>query len=857
MNAKILCAVIAAIWCTGQMATALDLVMTFDDSIAYVDSQGVDRTHELVGIVEAAKTIWEDIIEDEYTLEITYGWDDLSANTLGVQGKRLSFDTHDNYGGPARRWFIDSTPQDHSEFDFSAGERLYRGAISDHGWITGDVPDALELGYVGRPIRPDQGYDLLTVVLHEIGHWLGVKRNDPYDINPDFVGGAVMEIKADARHLPLSGALMNTTIGPYRELPSAADVFALASTNGWTRIDLPRKDFFGRSGDQQWLNSFNWAGNQVPGARDSAYLRHGGTVRLAAAFTEFQQVSDLVVADGSELFIEERARLKVEPNPLVSNSDGKVTVHGAGTIVVAGNSSSAASLEARSMDIAQASTLSLAGGTIRIYGDFTIDQCKSDTACRPDINGASVISGYGRIEVGNRLNNSGRIAGQAHPTIASQRSLTLIAKNSDSLAWNLSSSPQSGEPGFGQVVASEGDVRFIGGRAAVFHGQMQAENGYSIQFDTATLITAGQIVVRDVSSFIYAPRIENSGSVELDSGGSLRTLQFQNTAGTVHGDGRIVFSDDFTNDDGTIIADQGQTLVLAATARDVHWDLDGSSTDSRWRASNGGRLNFSAAASDTIQIATFGGSLTALNGGSISLNFPAAFEFPVGQSGRIDILGPDSTLVAPNGRLMIGVEDETIGSGVAHARVDQGQINASALYVGGDHNRGIGAAVLELNQGEVRADSELVIWPTGQLRGAGTINADLTNAGMVRIGKSMGALIVNGNYSQDPAGVLAMEISNATMHDRMMISGQASLDGTLEIAFRERPSIGDTFELMDYSSVTGDFRRLDLPPQVRASFTAATGVLVVTSVVPEPSAIRLLLVCCGVLVLTLRAKAKS
>jgi hypothetical protein len=149
-----------------------------------------------------------------------------------------------------------------------------------------------------------------------------------------------------------------------------------------------------------------------------------------------------------------------------------------------------------------------------------------------------------------------------------------------------------------------------------------------------------------------------------------------------------------------------------------------------------------------------------------------------------------------------------------------------------------------------------VIWPTGQLRGAGTINADLTNAGMVRIGKSMGTLIVNGNYSQDPAGVLAMEISNATKHDRLMISGQASLDGILEISFREPPPIGGSFDLIDYRTVSGGFRRIVLPPNMRAEFLLATGELVVTSVMPEPSTMGLVFIFYGSLGVSLRPKPR-
>ena len=83
------------------------------------------------------------------------------------------------------------------------------------------------------------------------------------------------------------------------------------------------------------------------------------------------------------------------------------------------------------------------------------------------------------------------------------------------------------------------------------------------------------------------------------------------------------------------------------------------------------------------------------------------------------------------------------------------------------------------------------------------------------------------------------------MHERLVIKGQASLDGTLELTFRERPSIGDSFDLMDYWSVTGGFRQIALPPHMRAEFMVSTGELVITAVTPEPSAIQLVLLCIG------------
>jgi hypothetical protein len=185
-------------------------------------------------------------------------------------------------------------------------------------------------------------------------------------------------------------------------------------------------------------------------------------------------------------------------------------------------------------------------------------------------------------------------------------------------------------------------------------------------------------------------------------------------------------------------------------------------------------------------------------------------------------------------------------------RIDQGRLEVAALYVGGDDNGSIADAVLELNHGVVTASDGLRICPTGLVDGEGTINADVVNDGMLRVGTSEGALRINGSFSQGSAGVLTIEVVNARLHNPLEINGDAALDGILELTFRERPSIGVAIDLLDYWSATGRFRQIALPPNLQGIFLAATGELVITAITPEPSAMRLLVLCMGSLAGTWR-----
>src|SRR5262249_23076003 len=68
----------------------------------------------------------------------------------------------------------------------------------------------------------------------------------------------------------------------------------------------------------------------------------------------------------------------------------------------------------------------------------------------------------------------------------------------------------------------------------------------------------------------------------------------------------------------------------------------------------------------------------------------------------------------------------------------------------------------------------------GTLSGAGTIAADVTNAGQVSPGSSPGLLTIDGNYVQTSTGALAMEIGGTTPEtgfDQLVVSGSATLAG--------------------------------------------------------------------------------
>jgi hypothetical protein len=100
----------------------------------------------------------------------------------------------------------------------------------------------------------------------------------------------------------------------------------------------------------------------------------------------------------------------------------------------------------------------------------------------------------------------------------------------------------------------------------------------------------------------------------------------------------------------------------------------------------------------------------------------------------------------------------------------------------------------------------------GTLTGSGTITANVTNNALIEVGGSgaTGTLSITGNYTQTSLGILRMEIAGliaGTQFDRFIISGSATLAGTLDLLFINGfdPAIGSTFQIMTFASRVNTF----------------------------------------------------
>jgi hypothetical protein len=76
------------------------------------------------------------------------------------------------------------------------------------------------------------------------------------------------------------------------------------------------------------------------------------------------------------------------------------------------------------------------------------------------------------------------------------------------------------------------------------------------------------------------------------------------------------------------------------------------------------------------------------------------------------------------------------------------------------------------------------------------------------------AMTINGDYTQAAGATLELNLFNPAEHDLLVVSGLASLAGSLKVTLATgapAPQLGDTFDILDLATVGGGFDSFDLP----------------------------------------------
>ncbi len=272
----------------------------------------------LIAHFQAAKLIWEALLPGPGEISFDFQWDDdLGATTFGQYTPGLDEYIEIN---PQWNWFADPTPNDSSEFG-TPTQTLYSQispALQSSHFPATAPPVALEVGYRGagiangtlvngvpvntvsatgqtippsggnpaQPVDANNGFDLLSTVVHEVGHALGLSGIEPgnYNILPEHVGSlaGVEVLEGGGGHLAGQGNvpyLMCESCGAtgVRRFATATDILVIAEELGVSNVHLAR---VGRISAGNWNNTNAWIGADVPDATQDAYVRSAVAVTL-------------------------------------------------------------------------------------------------------------------------------------------------------------------------------------------------------------------------------------------------------------------------------------------------------------------------------------------------------------------------------------------------------------------------------------------------------------------------------------------------------------------------------------------------------------------------------------------------
>lgn len=192
----------------------------------------------------------------------------------------------------------------------------------------------------------------------------------------------------------------------------------------------------------------------------------------------------------------------------------------------------------------------------------------------------------------------------------------------------------------------------------------------------------------------------------------------------------------------------------------------------------------------------------------------------------------------PNGRLQV-YNTLTVTGGGFNVPGGSAGINGGNVFVPGNFSK-TGAGILKAGShftingmagiqsgslyvnGQFDANRGVFVSPGALLGGSGLVNGNVSNNGFVAPGNSPGTLTINGNFTQGNTGTFKMEVANPTLFDRLVVSGNASLAGKLQVLSfgGYKFQYGQQFAFLQAGSISGQFDSITTsdPSVTRARF---------------------------------------
>lgn len=147
----------------------------------------------------------------------------------------------------------------------------------------------------------------------------------------------------------------------------------------------------------------------------------------------------------------------------------------------------------------------------------------------------------------------------------------------------------------------------------------------------------------------------------------------------------------------------------------------------------------------------------------------------------------------------------------------------SDVFVGGSTSLKQGSTFLN---GLFQSQGGVTVFDQALLGGIGQIIGNLINRGIVAPGNSPGTLQIAGDFTQLAGGTFQLEIADTSTFDRLLVSGTASLAGTLDVVnLGADLAYGQAYPFLQAGSITGTFDTISMPnPSLyRGRFLAEDG----------------------------------
>ena len=502
------CVAIGSTLTLAQPAEGLEIELIFHNIRSVIPSydpnaQGLQR------LFQYAASHYEERFPTLGDLKINFWYEVMDSNngaTFQVRSPGPTREADIRIRSNRSDWFIDPTPWNDSEFNMR--QTLWRDLSSStqearyNFTSSTDIPSTFEVSYTGRAVSggpADGRKDMLSVILHEFGHALGVTgRTDlaraetgdgDYDFTPAFVFGQDLAAEVlssnNTAHLDLRSSLMYRSVGEdQRRRPSHTDLFAMASGSGVVRVNVPRKEYYG---DGNWSDNYRWSGNRQPTAADEVFIRDDHTVVVSSD----QQAHRLHVAESAIVFIS---------TPAVLDVSSQVTVTGSGTSLHIFGVDSEFDASA-GLTVEDQAEIRMTSGKL-IFGTFDLKE--SATLVSTSFSGP----GTSEVQARFRFHNAG--------TIRAEGDSHLILKaffNNGIDPWDL-----DGPNGTGRIEATGGDITIESGTFdGPFEGTMEVGPGHFLRINepwtnNGTLMLNGGNSVSDSATLSGGDIATGSGS---------------------------------------------------------------------------------------------------------------------------------------------------------------------------------------------------------------------------------------------------------------------------------------------------------------------------------------------------------